>query len=326
MAGTLFSLAMSQWRDVNGLPEQDAPLYIYEANSSTPVDVYQDFGLSVLHPWPMRTNSYGMIPPFWLDDGAYRARMTNASGSVVYFDVFTMQAVGPSDGSGEGGGGGGVDQNAIFQTGDPIWLPRAGARSGWVRMNGRTIGSATSGATERANADTQPLFEYLWNNFDDTLCPVTGGRGANAASDFAANKPIGILDMRGRGPFGLDDMGNNAAGIITEGTPTAAASGGGSEKFSFNLARNQLPNVALGGSTNSAGAHSHGYVGIQIDGPGGSPIGNAGNRRPQNWDTSTAGAHSHSVTTDSMNGGVTQQPIARNTMSPYRLGSWYMRL
>lgn len=323
MAGTLFSLAMSQWRDVNGLPEQDAPLYIYEANSSTPVDVYQDFGLSVLHPWPMRTNSYGMIPPFWLDDGAYRARMTNAAGSVVYFDVFTMQAVGPSDGSGEGGGGGGVDQNAIFQTGDPIWLPRAGARSGWVRMNGRTIGSATSGATERANADTQPLFEYLWNNFDDTLCPVTGGRGANAASDFAANKPIGILDMRGRGPFGLDDMGNNAAGIITDGTPTAAASGGGSEKFSFNLARNQLPNVSPTITIIDPG-HSHSYTtrgGTVQSGP------NAGGV----WQ-STSSADTGSSTTgitatcQSLNGGVTQQPIARNTMSPYRLGSWYMRL
>jgi hypothetical protein len=38
-----------------------------------------------------------------------------------------------------------------------------GVLSGFVRCNARTIGSATSGGTERQNADTQALFEYLWN-------------------------------------------------------------------------------------------------------------------------------------------------------------------
>ena len=85
MAGTLFSLAMSQWRKLNGEPEVDAPLYVYKANTSTPVEVFQDFGLSVLHPWPLVTNSLGMIPPFWLPDGQYRARLTDAVGLNTYF-------------------------------------------------------------------------------------------------------------------------------------------------------------------------------------------------------------------------------------------------
>ena len=89
------------------------------------------------------------------------------------------------------------------------------APTGWVRKNGKTIGSAASSATERANADTEDLFSFLWNNFADAECPVTGGRGAAAAADFAANKPIALPDWRGRTPFGLDTMGNTAAGRLT---------------------------------------------------------------------------------------------------------------
>jgi len=57
-----------------------------------------------------------------------------------------------------------------------------GVRSGFVRANGRTIGSATSGATERANADAQALFEYLWNT--DANLAVSTGRGASSNADW----------------------------------------------------------------------------------------------------------------------------------------------
>lgn len=337
MAGTLFSLAMSQWRDVNGYPEQDAPLYIYQANSSTPVNVYKDFGLSVLHPWPLRTSSLGMIPPFWLPDGSYRARLTNNAGSLVYFDEYVIQAVGPSVG---GGGGGGVDQNAIFNTGWPIWIPIAGTLPGWVRANGRTIGSATSGATERANADTQALFEYLYNRYSDDICPVTGGRGANAAADFAANKPIKLLDMRGRGPFGLDDMGNDAAGIITDGSPTTPGTTGGVEKPSITISRSNLPNIRLSvdGETDphhhkllddasSLTSISSGNQVIAYMRPSGdnSYTLSRGTGAPV-WGKSSDETVSFEGETESLNGNVTQSALTPNTMSPYMLGTWYIKL
>lgn len=99
-----------------------------------------------------------------------------------------------------------------FKTGDIMFQDQAGARAGWVRDNGLTIGSATSGASERANADCQNLFLFLWNTYSDTLCPVVSGRGANAAADWAANKKITMPDKRFRGAIGLDDMGNSPAG------------------------------------------------------------------------------------------------------------------
>lgn len=321
MAGTIFSLPLSQRFDRNGNLLINAPVYFYAANTLTPVDSYADFGLSVENEWPLRTDANGMIPAFWLEDGNYRVRMTDEAGSVVYFDMQNVQALGPSTGE-EGGGGSGVDANAIFQTGDPIWLPKSGTRTGWVRMNGRTIGSSTSGATERANADTQPLYEYLWNTYSNSLCPVSGGRGANAASDYAANKAIGILDMRGRGPFGLDDMGNSAAGVITDGTSAAAA--GGTDKISITISRPNLPNVSPTISITDPG-HRHGYT--QPRSPQAERAGGIGStvlsRESDLTNTAFTGI---TATCESLNGGVTQQPIEKTTISPYRLGTWYMKL
>lgn len=69
---------------------------------------------------------------------------------------------------------------------------------GYVMMNDGTVGSATSGGTTRANADTFPLFNLLWNNVSDTYAPVSTGRGASAVADFTANKTINLTRMLGR--------------------------------------------------------------------------------------------------------------------------------
>jgi hypothetical protein len=222
MAGTLFGLGLSQQISSSGSPLSGALLYVYQENSSTPVTTYADFSLSTEQTFPIEADSAGRLPQIWVEDGAYRARLTTSAGIEV-FDEASVTAIGASVTSGGGGGGASVDATTIFQTGDPIWIPYAGTRTGWVRANGRTIGSGSSAATERANADTQDLYEYLWNNFSNTLCAVSGGRGANATADFNANKTIALLDMRGQGAFGLDDMGNSAASIISGGTTGGAA-------------------------------------------------------------------------------------------------------
>lgn len=85
-----------------------------------------------------------------------------------------------------------------FSTGDIKATIKTTADAGWVMCNDGTIGSASSGATTRANADTSALYTLLWNNVSNTYAPVTGGRGASAAADFAANKPIALTKMLGR--------------------------------------------------------------------------------------------------------------------------------
>jgi hypothetical protein len=68
----------------------------------------------------------------------------------------------------------------------------------------RTIGNASSSATERANADTADLFTHIWDRLSDTLAPCPGGRGGSGAADFAANKRITLPDWRGAGLRGFD--------------------------------------------------------------------------------------------------------------------------
>jgi len=82
---------------------------------------------------------------------------------------------------------------------------------GWVRKNGGSIGSATSGATERANADTINLYTLLWDNYADAQAPVSSGRGVSAAADFSANKTLTLPDARGRVSIPL---GSNSVSVL----------------------------------------------------------------------------------------------------------------
>lgn len=121
-------------------------------------------------------------------------------------------------------GGGGwsainLGLGSTFSTGDTKWRLDAGLQPGWVRANGLTVSKAGSGGTELASASAQGIFVYLYLNFSNTQCPVSGGRsGSNQAAalaDFAAGKTIQLLDARGMGLMGLDTMGNSAAGRLS---------------------------------------------------------------------------------------------------------------
>lgn len=85
-----------------------------------------------------------------------------------------------------------------FRTGDVKGSIHTTAETGWILLDDGTIGNASSGATTRANADTQDLFELLWSVTTDQWCPVSGGRGASGSADFAANKTIRLPQVRGR--------------------------------------------------------------------------------------------------------------------------------
>ncbi len=100
-----------------------------------------------------------------------------------------------------------------FLTGDGKFTWRTTADPGWILANDGTIGSASSGATNRANADTAALYTLLYDNYVEALAPVIGGRGASAAADFAANKPIRLLRVAGRAIAGLGAAVSLDAGV-----------------------------------------------------------------------------------------------------------------
>src|SRR5690606_9005804 len=84
------------------------------------------------------------------------------------------------------------------QTGDVHLTYATSAPSGWVMMDDGSIGNAISGATTRSNADTEALYTLLYDNISDDYAPVAGGRGANAATDFAAGKALTLTKVLGR--------------------------------------------------------------------------------------------------------------------------------
>jgi microcystin-dependent protein len=311
MAGTIFGLGLSQQTDDRGRPLSGALLYIYDANTSTPVNIYNDFSLADATSNPIEADGAGRLPAFWLDDGDYRVRLTTSTG-VEVFDEQSVTALGASASSG-GGESVSQDSTTLFQTGYYMWLPVAGTLSGWVRSNGKTIGSSSSAGTERANSDTQALYEYLWANFTDAQCPVSTGRGASASADFNANKTIGTLDMRGMTNIGLDDMGSSAASRITVGSPTSAASSGGAEKQT--IATGNLPSHTHDVGT-LAGSFSYGWaVNDHASGAISGIDNTTGSDYTQNDTVTITGATA-----------ATGSGTALTTTPPYRLGSWYVKL
>jgi len=220
-------------------------LTIFAGGTTTPSLVYQDIGLVLPAPNPLVGDLSGRIPPFYLADGIYHVRLTDQFGQMSNggFDIPQIPSIGAST---SGGGGSAVDPTTIAATGDVKVRLENTTLTGWVRLNGRTIGSASSGASERANADTQALFIYAWNTYSDAICPVLGGRGASGLADFNANKQITLLDARSRAIFGLDDMGNVALGGFAnvpfrKGNATTGGSDGGLN--STVLSASQLPSI-----------------------------------------------------------------------------------
>lgn len=211
-AGTVPGFSLTPQFDLTGRVMPGCKLYVIQAGTtSTPQTAYQDSGLTLPSPGgsTLTCDAAGRLPLFWLADGSIKLRLTTSTGTTV----FTQDGIAVIGASSGGGGGSPVDPTTIIATGDLKVKYGTGILSGFVRANGRTIGSATSGATERANSDCQALFEYLWGA--DANLSVSTGRGASANADWTANKTIALPDWRGRAIAGLDDMGNSTAGRLT---------------------------------------------------------------------------------------------------------------
>lgn len=231
-------------------------LYFFVAGTvDAPQNAYSDFGLTQ-NPNPvLQCDQSGRVPQHWLADGLIHIRLTTSSGTPI-IDA-TLQVLGPS--SGGGGGGGTVDPTTVLATGDIKARYGTGPLAGFVRLNGLTIGNATSGATERANADTQPAFILLYNG--DATLPVSGGRTGNALNDYNASKQIATPDWRGRAIGALADMGNSPTSVLTSAffgtSPTVLGAVGGNQ--SFTLSTPNLPPYTPTGSV-SVTSTTSGFV------------------------------------------------------------------
>jgi microcystin-dependent protein len=138
----------------------------------------------------------------------------------------------------------------IATTGDVKLTLKTAADTGWIMCNDQTIGNTASGATY-ANANAQALYTLIWTNVGNAYAPVTGGRGASAAADWAAQKPLQLLSAMGR-----------ALGIAGAGTGlTARTLGQNLGEETHVLSAGEMPAHAHTGSI--------GYTGNQVAFPNG---------------------------------------------------------
>lgn len=74
----------------------------------------------------------------------------------------------------------------------------------WMLFQAGTVGNGASNATALASPLTTSLFAALWENYDDTLCPVYDSsgakvaRGASASADYNNNRQIQLFFNAGR--------------------------------------------------------------------------------------------------------------------------------
>lgn len=315
-AGTL-PLAMAQQIDINGQPLANCQLTFFVAGTVNNLqNNFADFGLTAPQGNPLNCDQTGRIPMFWLADGLIHIRLTDASGLQI-IDT-TMQVLGPS--SGGGGGGGTVDPTAIMSTGDFKARYGSGPLAGFVRLNGLTMGSSVSGATERANADTQALWIYLYGV--DSSLVVSGGRTGNALNDFNANKTIALPDWRGRALAAADDMGTGPAGRLTLATMNGTGFGaeGGGETQTLTVP--QVPVITPAGTVTN-GAITTTPTTNTISGSGTFNAGNGGTSVPAGGGVMTlSSTQAASTFTGASFGGGAAHPIVQ----PTKTATFYVKL
>lgn len=325
MAAIMWQSSLVPFIDANGAPYSGAKAYFFEAGTTTPRATYVEGDLSEPHDHPVIANSGGMFPAIFLQlQGNYRLRIL-ASDNTTIWDIDGIAT--PQIAEVVDPGAGDTDPELLFSTGMYIHWHRTGTVAGWVRANGRTIGSASSGASERAHADCEDLFTLLYTQ--DTTLAVSGGRGANAAADWAANKTIATPDARSRALIGLGTMGASAAGILSasyiDSAETADTLGAtaGLDDVALTEAQLAVHDHTATTTITAAGQHSHTFTGPGSHVERGSGTGQTVPGANTTRTTDTEPNHSHPATTTVANAG---SGSAHNNMQPSLLVTVYIKL
>lgn len=172
---------------------------------------------------------------------------------------------------------------------------------GWIPMNDGSIGNSSSNASARANIDTWPLFNLLWQLFqpfnngttnplgqmlDSTGAAVT--YGASAIADYSANKAIIVTTVQGRVimgtvPFSAVLGGGFKQGVVITNSGGNILASGTNGNFYFqgqpiyfvatvfpaNIVANTIYyvtnlNIAGGGSFNIATTYANAIAGTPV--------------------------------------------------------------
>ncbi len=257
--GILWSKVGALEFDNNGNPATGALARFYVGGTTTPLVTYEDAGEGTPSSFPVEADGDGRWPVTFIPYcTSYDVKVTTSGGTLLYYPT-EIPNPDPVEAAAQS-----VTADQLIATGHVHWEPIDGTKAGFVRCNGRTLGNAASGATERANADTVTLFTYLYNAMANGQAAVSGGRGANAAADYAANKTINLPDLRAGATMGLDTMGNSASSgypaivPFSQGNSTTPGSAPGNNTHTLTTAQLASHTHAITAlATTSSGSHTH---------------------------------------------------------------------
>src|SRR5690606_10070133 len=146
----LWDKSLVPWHDASNAPYTGAKAYFFDVGTTTPQITYTDAALSIPHDHPVVALANGWFPPVFLpDQSSHRRRILDGDDNTLWdVDNISVPTTTPPEIPDSE-----TPTEQLFQTGDLKIRWSTTAPTGWVRVNGRTIGSAASGASERANAD-----------------------------------------------------------------------------------------------------------------------------------------------------------------------------
>lgn len=106
-------------------------------------------------------------------------------------------------------------------------------------LDGSSV-AKTSGGTFNGD-EFEAVYTYLYDNLADAQAPVSTGRGANAAADFAANKNLTLPDYRDHALLGVSAGGSITTAGATAGASTVASTGSVGTSGSTAITIAQMP-------------------------------------------------------------------------------------
>lgn len=253
----LMPFSLSPLYDYSGQRIESGMLKISASGTSQLVPVFYDANFRKPATNPVALQSNGVVPPRFIRPGTYRFRIEGALGDTLTL-IDGVEVFGAPTSSSDDSESG--KSNAMERTGNLLIRLGEGILKGYVRLNGKTIGSASSGASEYAGSEVDDLYHYLWNTLEDV--EIVGGKGSSADVDWSANKALVLPDLRGRILCGLSTMGNTAlssydALTFEKGNASTLASTIGAPTLT--LLEKHLPSHRheIKGHTESDGTHTH---------------------------------------------------------------------
>ena len=174
----------------------------------------------------------------------------------------------------------------LFQTGDVKTTLARTAPTGWLLLNGNSIGDASSGAGAYAGTGAMNLFTFLWTNLPEaTVIQDSSGnvvaRGATASADWAAHRRLLLPNAQGQ----ILRVWDNGSGVDPGRTLGSlqpdqmqgfrVLSGVGANNAAgsiYGVVATDCPGGATGYSAQNAGAAANqSYGKITTDGTNGTP-------------------------------------------------------